>query len=150
MTEDNDSTDGKERPALDPRVEEEVSGALSEEEIIGMYTGAGSSEERVPLIEGFAPDSDNWSGKTIFERGQPRAVTLADNLSEAFPVLKPSEELIDTVISDYEMRLTSLEGISRDQLVRVFSSMFGGGGPEGAEDANTLELALSAGPENDD
>lgn len=136
--------------AIDPDVKEELENTLTEEEIIGMYTGQGGKEERIPLIEKFAPEEDQWGGKSYFERGQPRAITLADNLSTAFPVLKPSEKFIEEFIEDYEMRLTSLEGISRDQLMRIFTSMFGGSTAGDEEDPNSVSLMLSAGPDDND
>lgn len=140
---------GEKDQALDPKVKEELDDVMNEEQIMGMYAGGSNSEERVPLVEEFGPESDQWGGKTIFGPGQPRAVTLADNITEAFPVLLPSEELIDTVINDYEMRLTSLEGTSREQLTRIFQSMFGKSTGEEGEHPNSLELMFSAGPDDD-
>lgn len=136
--------------AMDPRVDQELDSALSEEEIIGMYAGKDSGEERIPLIEKFSPDAKEWGGKTIFETGQPRSVTLADNLPKAFPVLLPSEQFINQFIEDYEMRLTSVDGVARDQLMRIFRAMFGAGTNESGEAPNALEIALSAGPEDKD
>lgn len=135
---------------LDPRVKEELDNVDTEEQIIGMYSSQGGQEERIPLIEKFGPGVDEWGGKSFFQPGQPRAVTLADNLAEAFPVLTPQKELIDNVVSDYEMRLTSLDGLSRDQLMKIFMSMFGNSPGENGETPGSIELALSAGPDNDD
>lgn len=150
MSEDNSDTEENAGMTLDPRVEEEIQNSLTEEQIIGMYSGGENSEERIPLIEQFAPDEEEWGGKSYFQPGQPRAITLADNLATAFPVLKPSEEFITAFIEDYEMRLTSLEGISRDQLMRIFRAMFGAGSSEEMEGGNSVELMLSAGPEDND
>lgn len=136
--------------ALDPRVENELDNTLSEEGIVGGFFGESGSEERIPLIEKFSPDESQWGGKSIFKEGQPRAVTLADNLPEAFPVLKPSERFINDFVADYEMRLTSVNGVARDQLMRIFRAMFGAGTADDQEGRNTLQLALSAGPEDND
>jgi len=136
--------------AMDPRVDQELESALSEESIIGMYSGKDSSEERIPLVEKFSPNENEWGGKTVFETGQPRSITLADNLATAFPVLKPSEEFITEFIEDYEMRLTSVDGIARDQLMRIFMAMFGNAPGEEGGRPNALEIALSAGPEDSD
>lgn len=135
---------------LDPRVREELENTTTEEQIIGMYSSEGGGEERIPLIESFGPDSEQWGGKSFFQPGQPRAITLADNLVEAFPVLYPQKELIDTVVTDYQMRLTSLDGLSRDQLMKILMSMFGNSPGENGETPGSIELALSAGPDNDD
>lgn len=142
--------DGDSEWALDPKVEKELDNALSEEGVIGMFQGGENAEERIPLIEKFSPDENEWGGKSIFTQGQPRNVTLADNLPIAFPVLKPTEEFINKFVEDYEMRLTSVDGVSRDQLMRIFRAMFGSGTGEGEEAASTLQLALSAGPEDSD
>jgi len=136
--------------AMDPRVENELENVLSEEGVIGMYSGKESGEERIPLIEKFSPNESEWGGKTIFEASQPRNVTLADNLPLAFPVLKPTENFIHEFIEDYEIRLTSVEGVSRDQLMRIFMAMFGSNPGEDGSAPNALEIALSAGPEDKD
>lgn len=136
--------------AMDPRVDQELNEALSEESIIGMYSGKDSGEERIPLIEKFSPDENEWGGKSIFQEGQPRNITLADNLAKAFPVLTPSEAFINEFIEDYEMRLTSVDGVARDQLMRIFRAMFGAGTNSDGEAPNALEIALSAGPEDSD
>lgn len=145
MSESNDSD-----WALDPRVEKELDEALSEEGIIGGLLAGASDEERIPLVQEFAPDEEQWGGKSIFEEGQPRSVTLADNLATAFPVLTPSEAFIEDFIADYEMRLTSVDGVSRDQLMRIFMAMFGSSPGEEGSSPNALEIALSAGPEDND
>lgn len=135
---------------LDEEVQEELQGVMSEEEIIGMYQGGKSSEERVPLIEQFAPGEDEWGGKSIFREGQPREITLANNLAKAFPVLLPSEQFITSFIEEYEMRLTSVDGVARDQLMRIFRGMFGASTGEAGDSPGALQLALSAPPEDDD
>lgn len=149
MSEESTETNETETQSIDPAVKEELSNVMNEDEIMGMYSGANGSEERIPLVEEFSPDAEEWGGKTIFGPGQPRAITLADNLVEAFPVLLPTEEMIDTVISDYEMRLTSLEGTSRNQLMRIFMAMFGKQTSEDGEGPNSLEVMFSAGPDDD-
>lgn len=150
MSENEESETDESGRTLDPRVKDEIDNALTEEDIIGMYHGGESGEERIPLIEQFAPDEEEWGGKSYFQPGQPRAITLADNLATAFPVLQPSEEFINAFIEDYEMRLTSLDGVSRDQLMRIFRAMFGAGSEEGMDGENSMRLMLSAGPDNDD
>lgn len=135
---------------MDKEVEEELRSKMTEEEIIGMYGSGGSKEERMPLVESWFPNESEWGGKTNFTEKQPELITLAENLPNAFPTLKPVEPLLQSFIDKYEMRLTSIEGVSRDQHMRVLRGLFGGGTQGEGDNPSALQIALSAGNNEDE
>jgi len=133
---------------IDPDLKEDLQSKLSEEQIIGMYGGGVKSEERIPIVEGWFPKDDEWAGKTILNRHQARSLALAKHLPKAFPEISPLEDFINTIIDDYEILLTSVEGVSREQQMRVLQAMFGGGSEE-QEEARTAILTALAGKQGE-
>lgn len=134
---------------MDENVENELKDKMSEEEVIGMFTSGGEGEDKMPLVESWMPEGEEWGGKTVFDETQPEMITLAENLPKAFPVIKPMQPLISDFIDKYEMRLTSIEGQARIQQMEVFKSMFGGNSGESGDSQSLFEIALNAN-DNDD
>ena len=127
--------------SLDPRVVAEASTAMSEEDIVGLYSSEGGSEERLPLVESWFPKEEQWQGKTIVNSYQAKALAVAKHLPEAFNEIEELEGFINEVINDYEMLLTSVEGTSREQQMNVLMSMFG---KESSEESKARSAVLSA------
>lgn len=128
---------------IDPKVINELQSVLSEEEIVGMGMREKGSEEKIPLVEGWFPQKEEWSGKTNISLFQAHNIALAKTLSLAFPELKPLEKFIQESLTNYEMLLTSVEGVSREQQMNVLMSMFGGGSKEQTESQTALMTALA-------
>ena len=135
--------------AIDPDLKEELDGALSEESIIGMGMAGGKSEEKMPLVKEWFPDENKWEGKTIITANQATQLALAKHLPKAFPEIMPLEGFINDVINDYEMLLTSVEGVSREQQKETLISLFGGSSKTDKEGASHIEIAMGGGEEGD-
>lgn len=137
---------------LDPDLKEELSDVLSEEEIVGMYGGAGGKEERMPIVENWFPNADEWQGKTAIQPHQAHALALAKHLPEAFEEISGLEGFIQNIINDYEMLLTSIGGQSREQQKNVLRALFGAGTAQESEMAQSFISSLAAGKmeENND
>lgn len=143
-------SEGKDEWVMDDQVKEEVSNVLSEEEIIGMYHSGGEGEQRMPIVKSWFPDEDQIKGKTIVTKRQAKQLALARHIPKAFSEVSPLEGFIEGVINDYEMLLTSVEGIGREQQTNVLRSLFGGGSEQVQEVTSTLlGMASMRGNEED-
>lgn len=141
----------KDTPVIDPAVEKEIDSALADQDIIGGYMG-GSGEERIPIVESYLPNGDEWQGKTIITRQEAIDHALAKNMVEVFPELKPIEGFLINSINDLEMLLTSVEGKSRNEYMEIIRGMFGAGKVENEESISAVHAALAGqmNKENDD
>lgn len=137
------------QPKLDPDLVDELDDVLSEEEIIGMYGGSGGKEERMPIVENWFPNADEWQGKTAIQPHQAHALALAKHLPEAFEEISGLEAFIHNIINDYEMLLTSVGGQSREQQMNVLRALFGAGTAEESEMAQSFISTLAAGKMED-
>jgi len=134
--------------ALDEDVKEEIEDANGEDSLLGSWTTDGDQSDKLPLVEGWIPDSDSWQGKTKVNQHEARLFALARNLPKAYPEIEEMDGFIDGLFTDLEMYLTSIEGDSRQEQMRVLAAMFGSQIDE--EDTRRAFMTAFAGQQDDD
>lgn len=87
------------------------------------------ARDPVRVIEDWLPDKENWSAKTNISLNQARPMAAISEFPEMFPNIIGDgiyQAIIDgEVVQDYKKLLTSWEGESRKEQVKVLSSMPG-------------------------
>lgn len=113
---------------LDPDLLESLENVKSEDPLITEYgtPGKGQDNEGIHFAKGWFPDSDQWQGKTNITEPQAKKLAAVRNLSKAFPQVAHMEDFLTSMVTDYEMYKTSVEGESRKEQMRVLKSIFGG------------------------
>lgn len=136
---------------LDPDVVEELEDLPREDPFVTEYSarGEGSDEESISFAAKWFPDESDWQGKTSITQDQAHALAAVRNLSQAFEELEPLEGMLNDMVDDYEMYLTSVDGVAREQQVQVLMSMLGGGVDGESVAGNTLARLFAQNPEGD-
>lgn len=125
MTEE--SEDGH---VIDPDLREELEDLPAEDPFVTEYgtsMGSGSAkEESINFADKWFPDWDQWQGKTRITPRQARALAAVRALPLMWEELEDLEPFLDQFVRDYEMYLTSIDGVAREQHADILRSMFGG------------------------
>lgn len=136
----------KNGPAIPDEVEKEIEESISEDSLIGGYlAGKGNENEKLPIVESWFPEAEEWHGKTRVTPRQAQAVAIAKHLPIIFDEIDEYDKFIENMIDDYLKLLTSVEGVSRDQQMQVLQSLFGGVSDEENEAKSFMKAAISAG-----
>lgn len=135
--------------ALDDDVKKEVKESGSEQDLLGSWVTDGSGGDKLPLIENWIPDGDQWQGKTVVNENEARLFAIARNLPKAYDEISHMQPFIDGLFTDLEMYKTSVDGLSREQQKSVFMAMFGAT-DDGSTAGNVLMNALAGQGDDDD
>ncbi len=135
--------------ALDEDVKREIESAGGESDLMGAWVTDKQGGDKLPLVENWLPDSHEWQGKTHVNDREARLFAIARNLTHAYPEIRNMEPFISGLFRDLEMYLTSRDGLSREQQMRVLMSMFGGR-IDDDETRGMLMGMLGAGGDDDD
>lgn len=144
MSEDNNENGF----TLDDEVKEELENVVSEDQLIGSYSSDGNGSEKVPVLQSWLPEGDDWQGKTVVNAKEARVLAMARNITTAFDEVEHMEPFINNLLTDLEQYLTSVDGLSREQQKQVLTAMFGKT-PE-KQEAQSMMLGALAGKDNDD
>lgn len=137
--------------ALDDDVKEEIESAGAESDLMGSWVTDKQGGDKIPLVENWVPDANEWQGKTVVNEQEAVLFALARNLPKMFDEISHMQPFIDGFFTDLEQYKTSVDGMSREQQMQVFAAMFGGriedeeGGLRGF-----MRAVASADGENDD
>lgn len=93
--------------------------------------GGQEQTDPVELIGEWLPGDDEYQAKTRIHPKQARALALVRTMPEIYPELEAPEKLA-SLVEDYEMYLTSIEGKSRSEQVKVLQALAGGEQKEAA------------------
>ncbi len=135
--------------ALDDDVKSEIESAGGESDLMGAWVTDKQGGDKLPLVENWLPDNDEWQGKTVVNDREARLFAIARNLTRAYPEIQSMDPFISGLFRDLEMYLTSRDGLSREQQMRVLMSMFGGS-IDDDETRGMLMGMLGAGNDDDD
>lgn len=133
-----------EKPVLDPELVEELQNIPVEDNLLTEYGSPGSQSDDsqdISFAEKWFPDKDNWQGKTIIQPKQARALAAVRAMPEVWDELEDLEPFLDSMVTDYEQYLTSIEGISRNQQSKILQAMFGG---ETEKEERRRDMIMSA------
>lgn len=145
-------SDKESGPVLDPKVVEEVEEADSEEDLFAEYfnTGGGGSEgEKLDVTREWFPTENQWQGKTNIRMHQARCLAIIRHYFSYFDEIDDLEPLISGMVTDYEMYLTSVEGMSRKEHEGILRSMFGGGGEKNGDEGLARLFVGNVGDDDD-
>lgn len=140
---------------IDPDLKEELENVKTEDPLLTEYTSGGGGDGHGESI-GFAgqwfPDESEWQGKTNITEGQAKALAMARHLPDVFEELEPLRGFLNDTLDDYEMYRTSIEGLAREQQMKILMSIFGGSPDQqsSAGDALASIFADAAGDEEDE
>lgn len=132
-------------PILPDDLVEEIQDVSSEDSILTEYftNPEAGDTEKLSHVDAFTPGADEWKGKTNIAAHQARLLALGRILCRAFPEVKEYEPLLEDAMTNYEMYLTSIDGMSRTEITSILKALFGGSGdPE--EEASRWVQAFSA------
>lgn len=100
--------------------------------------------EPIDLLSSYLPDEDDWSAKTRLDETHPEKLAALELLTEFYPELSEYEHVLKQWVGDYEKRLTSVEGVGREEYVKILEAMTGGQGTTAAEDTSILEKVMAS------
>lgn len=115
---------------IDPELKEELENLPAEDPFVTEYgTSLGSNsaqEESISFADKWFPEHDEWQGKTRITPQQARALAAVRALPLVWDELEDLKPFLDRFVTDYEMYLTSIDGLARDQHADILRAMFGG------------------------
>jgi hypothetical protein len=117
--------------ALDEDVKAEIEKASAESDLMGSWVTDEQGGDKLPLVEGWMPDNDEWQGKTVVNDREARLFALARALPYAYrdefqEMDGDMNGFVTTLFRNLEMYLTSRDGVAREQQKSVLMAMFGG------------------------
>lgn len=132
-------------PVIPDEVQEEIDESVTEENLIGGYLSeSGDNEEKLGIVENWFPGKDEWHGKTNISPKQARAVAIAKHLPTIFHEIEEYDEFLELMIDDYMKLLTSVEGVSRNEQMKVLQSLFSGVADEEQEAESFVRSMIAA------
>lgn len=121
----------------------------SEQLLTEFNKGGQSNEDKTEFTKEWFPGSEEWQGKTDISYHQAKALALVRNLHLVFPEIDDLELFLNNTVTDYEMYLTSVDGLAREQQASILKSLFGGSTEESENTRNMLMTALAGKKDND-
>lgn len=116
----------------DPETEEEYQ----------LLSGApGDETNPIDLIANYLPGSDQWVAKTLLDGGDAKKLAALRVLPELIPEAQHHSPIIEEYLSEYMKAVTSEEGLSRQEYLRLLNSL-AGGGKEVENDQTLLDKLL--------
>lgn len=147
----SNSEDSKEQ-ILDPNLVSELEDIPAEDPFVTEYgaRGGGEDSKKIDFAQQWFPNEDEWQGKTNISPHQARDLALVRALPKAFPELEPSEKFLHTLVDNYEMYLTSIEGKSREDHVSILRALVGAGTPSDESAGWLASMFASRESDNED
>jgi len=105
------------------------------------------SPDPIDLLASYLPQEDDWSAKTRIKDSHPEKLSAVEMLTEFYPEIEEYEDVLDQWVHDYEKRLTSVNGLGREEYVKILEALTGGQGTTAAEDSSILDKVM--GGDND-
>lgn len=116
-----------------------------EQDLMFAYTDRDDDgTDPIELLSAYLPDEDDWSAKTRLNEEQPAKLNGVELLTEFYPEIEEYDELLKRWVYDYEKRLTSVEGVGREEYVKILEALTGGQGTTAVEDESILQKVMSS------
>lgn len=81
--------------------------------------------DREEMVETYIPSEDQWVAKSVLDIHDPGRVSGLKIKKELFPWGERHQPKIDNYLETFLPARTSVEGNSRKELLKIFTSMFG-------------------------
>lgn len=121
-----------------------------EEPLLTDLNSRGSDgQEKIDFADKWFPEKENYDGKTIITPEQARAIVQLRHVSNFFDEFSDMQPMINSMIDDYEILLTSIEGQSRNEQRSILEAIFGRAS-EAEEGAKNFMAAFAPGDEDND
>ena len=133
----------------EPVIPEELLDELKQtqtEDLFTEYFGKGDESkigESIDFAKDWFPSKENWSGKTKISAHQAHSLSVVRNFTKVFDEVNHLDEMFDSFVTDYEIYLTSVEGLSREQQLSILKNMFGGPSDSDEEAKNMFRTMLA-------
>lgn len=151
MTDQNTENGQNDEPLIDPEVKEELEEIPGENPMLVEYAGNGDGEnDSISFADKWFPGGSEWQGKTDITADQAHALSLVRAMTEYYDELEDLEPFFESLITNYEQYLTSVEGKAREQQVSILRSMFGSGGDLEEAQRSALTAAFANPDDNED
>lgn len=121
-----------------------------EQDLMFAYTNRDDEDvDPMELISAYLPNEDDWSAKTRLHESHPEKLKGVELLTEFYPEIAEYDDVLKEWVDDYEKRLTSVEGVGREEYVKILEALTGGQGTTVAEDSSILQKVMSSDGDDD-
>jgi len=111
-----------------------------ESQLMFGYKDSGNDTEPIELLANYLPDTQDYGAKTILDESHPELISALELLPSLYPEVQEFEDELLQFLNNYEKRLTSVDGRSRDEFVRILEALTGGR----AGESNTQETVIES------
>lgn len=89
--------------------------------------GYGSKDRQpVELLSDYLPEKEDYAAKTVLTKEQVHLLAGLEQLTVFFDEIEQYDDAITQWIEAYEKRLTSVQGLSRQEFLEILVAMQGG------------------------
>lgn len=113
-----------------------------ESELMFGYKGSSTDTEAIELLANYLPEQDDFGAKTRLDENHPELISALELLTHLYPEVSDMEDELKQFTHSYEKRLTSVDGKSRDEFVRILEALTGGRGAENKDKSSVIESVL--------
>lgn len=121
-----------------------------ESELMFGYKDSSSDTEAIELLANYLPEQNDYGAKTRLDEKHPELLSALELMTHFYPEISDMENELKQFIHSYEKRLTSVDGKSRDEFVRILEALTGGKGGVQKDKGSVIESVLGQMNDEDD
>lgn len=109
----------------EPKTPELDADSVNKEEDL-MFGYGGQDRKPVEILSDYLPEKEDYAAKTVLTKEQVHLLAGLEQLTVFYDEVEQYDEVIEEWIKAYEKRLTSVQGLSRQEFLEILVAMQGG------------------------